>query len=102
MTFARVSDDGCFLVITVHHGAAGTQTEIYFKRLDSDGSVIPLVNNVDATFFVTHIGDAFIILTNWNAPNWRILRADVNNPSLSEWAQNSFQRSPHASNRLLP
>jgi prolyl oligopeptidase len=85
--FAGVTDDGRYLVISVFHGAGGSRNDIYLKRLDSDGPVIPIVNDIDATFFANYAGDALILHTNWEAPNWRVIRVDLKNPPRDRWQE---------------
>ncbi len=85
--FARVSDDGRYLVITVFHGADGSRSDIYLKRLDPDGPVLSIVNDIDATFFASYAGEALVIRTNWEAPNWRVMRVDLNNPDRAAWRE---------------
>ena len=83
----RVSDDGSYLVITVTRGAGGSFSEIYVERIDSGGAVTPVVNDLDATFMPTYVGDALVVRTNWEAPNWRVLRIDLNNPGRAAWKE---------------
>jgi prolyl oligopeptidase len=85
--FASVSDDGRYLVITVFHGAGGSRSDVYVKRLDSDGPVVPIVNDIDATFFANYAGDALMLQTNWNAPNWRVIRVDLKTASRDMWQE---------------
>ncbi len=85
--FAGVTDDGRYLVIMVFHGAGGSRNDIYLKRLDSDAPIITIVNDIDASFFASYTDDALILRTNWNAPNWRVLRVDLKNPSRERWQE---------------
>jgi prolyl oligopeptidase len=83
----HVSDDGRYVVITVIRGAGGSSSEIYFGRIDSGRPVTPVVNDLDATFMPTYVGDALVVRTNWEAPNWRVLRVDLNNPGRAAWRE---------------
>ena len=85
--FASVTDDGRYLVITVFHGAGGSSSDVYVKRLDSDGPVVPIVNDIDASFFANYTGDALMLHTNWNAPNWRVIRVDLKTASRDMWQE---------------
>src|SRR5882757_8370532 len=84
---ASVTDDGRYLGITVFHGAGDNRSEIYLKRLDSDGPIITIVNDIDATFFANDAGDALLLRTNWEAPNWRVIRVDLKSPSRDLWQE---------------
>src|SRR6202171_2116616 len=85
--FASVTDDGGYLGITLFHGAGDNRSEIYLKRIDSDGPIIAIVNDIDATFFASDAGDALLLRTNWEAPNWRVIRVDLKNPSRARWQE---------------
>jgi prolyl oligopeptidase len=83
----HASDDGHYLMITVIRGAGGSSTEIYYQRLDDVAPLIPLVNDIDAVFFPAYAGDAIVLRTNWQAPNWRLIRVDLNNPGRARWRE---------------
>jgi prolyl oligopeptidase len=85
--FASVTDDGRYLVITVFHGAGGSRSDVYVKQLDSDGPIITIVNDIDASFFANYAGEALFLRTNWKAPNWRVIRVDLKNPSRDRWQE---------------
>src|SRR6267142_2109718 len=85
--FAYVTNDGRYLVITVFHGAGGSRSDVYLKRLDSDGPIVPIVNDIEASFFANYASDALILHTNWKAPNWRVIRVDLKNPSRDRWQE---------------
>jgi len=84
---ADVSEDGQYLTITVFHGSAAQKTEIYYQDLHKKTSISPLVNDIDARFIGQIGGEQIFIQTNWNAPNGRILAADMSNPSRENWRE---------------
>ncbi len=91
----RVSDDGRYLLIYVGYRTDSTESgdrgELYFQRIHRDGGpegeIITLVDGIDATFGGSDAGDAFIMLTNWKAPNRRVLRVEFANPSRDAWRE---------------
>jgi prolyl oligopeptidase len=84
---AGLSDDGRYLGLVVLHGSAGTKTEIYYKDLQKDGPIETLVNDIDARFIPEIAGDYILLQTNWDAPNGRVLRVDVENPARENWVE---------------
>ncbi|MFQ5709157.1 MAG: prolyl oligopeptidase family protein [bacterium] len=75
--FARLSDDGRYLLIHVLYGSAASKTEVYFQNLASGGQITPVVNDIDARFIGAIAGDELFLQTNWQAPNKRILSVDL-------------------------
>jgi prolyl oligopeptidase len=82
-----LSEDGKTLGIMVYHGSAGTQTEVYYKDVETDGPVEALVNDIEARFDPEFAGDHVLLQTNWDAPNGRVLRAPIDNPSRDNWVE---------------
>ena len=83
----RVSEDGHYLLIHVFLGSAADRTRIYLQVLDPEGAIKTVVDDCDARFGALFAGDALIILTNWNAPNLRVMRAGLKNPSRDSWRE---------------
>ncbi|MFN2567100.1 MAG: prolyl oligopeptidase family protein [Gemmatimonadaceae bacterium] len=84
---AGVTDDGRWLRISVSHGSAAKKTEIYVKDLARDGPIVPVVNDIEATFGGPIVGDRLFMVTNWNAPNNRVLAVDLRNPARAAWKE---------------
>jgi prolyl oligopeptidase len=82
-----LSDDGRFLVALVLHGSAGSQTEVHVADLAGDGSFRPVVNDIAASFFPTIAGQELLLWTNWQAPNWRIIRLPLADPGRERWQE---------------
>lgn len=87
IVFSRVSDDGHWLLLDVLYGSAAKKTELYIKDLQNDGPIQTIVNDLDARSSVDIAGDTLVILTNWNAPNQRILVAPASNPARANWKE---------------
>src|SRR5262249_37430626 len=84
---ATVSQDARYLVIQVSHGSAATKTEIYVQDLKAKGSIVPVVNDIQAAFNGQAIGDKMYVRTNWQAPKWRLLEVDLKNPARDHWRE---------------
>jgi prolyl oligopeptidase len=82
---AYVASNGRHLVIVAGSGSTNERTEIHVQRLNPDGEIAPIVTGVDASFIAVDAGDALMLLTNWNAPNFRVLRVDLANPATDAW-----------------
>lgn len=82
-----VSEDGHYLIITVSHGSAANQTELYVQNLLKKGPVIPIVNDVPAAFFGQIADDRMFIRTNWKAPKWRIVEVNLQDPARDKWRE---------------
>lgn len=84
---ASISLDGHYLFLFASHGSAGDKTEIYFQDLTTNGPITPLVNDINASFSPDIAGDHLFVLTNWNAPNRRILDVDLKKPGRDNWRE---------------
>ncbi len=81
----ELSDSGRYLLITVYHG--WTRAELYFRDLAADGPIRPLVTGVDAVFEPRFAGDRLVVLTDWQAPNRRLVAIDLERPQRDAWRE---------------
>lgn len=95
---AYVSDCGTYLVVTPIKGCKNNL--LYFARIDSTQKITkkleltPVVTNFEADYeYITNIGSKFLFRTNKDAPNYRIIIIDFNNPVESEWT-NLIEENP--------
>ncbi|HEY6298379.1 MAG TPA: prolyl oligopeptidase family serine peptidase [Candidatus Binatus sp.] len=88
---AFVSDNGRYLMIGSGYRTASTKSgdrnDPYFQRLDPEGEIIPIADDLDAFSTGSDAGDAFIMLTNWQAPRRRVIRVEFANPSRENWRE---------------
>jgi prolyl oligopeptidase len=82
-----LSDDGRYLLLTVYHGSAARKTELYYKDLQGDGEIVPVVNDIDARFTGKIAGQCLYMDTDWEAPNGRVLLVDLANPARHAWRE---------------
>ncbi|MFM7399545.1 MAG: S9 family peptidase, partial [Bacteroidota bacterium] len=68
--------------------SAYTQTvEVRYLNADNPAGIFTVVRPREAGFYynLEHWNDKFVIRTNWNAPNFRIMEAPVANPGFENW-----------------
>ncbi len=82
----NVTEDGKFLVVTIHIGTA-EKYRIKYKRLDQPHSeFVDLIDNFDHEYsFVGNEGDALYFLTDWKAPRKSVIAINVNHPDPANW-----------------
>ena len=82
---SSVSEDGKYLFIAAAVSTSGN--ELYFKDLTKKGSpIVPIIQGFDNdTSPFDHKDGQFLLLTNVDAPNKRIVRVAVDNPSKENW-----------------
>jgi prolyl oligopeptidase len=81
------SDDGRWLVVEVHHGAAAKKVEVYVQDLRKRAPLVPVVNDLDASFSASIGGDRLYLLTNWNAPHFRVMAVDLADLRRDRWKE---------------
>lgn len=83
---AEVTDDGRFLVVSIHEGT-DTRNRVYYRDLSkSEGEMIPLLDEFDARYeFIGNDGPVFFFLTNLKAPRGRLLSIDTRQPERVHW-----------------
>ncbi|WP_345330072.1 prolyl oligopeptidase family serine peptidase [Mucilaginibacter defluvii] len=82
---AGLTEDERFLVISA--ATTTTGNELYIQDLSKPGS--PIINIVDNfnndNSVVDNVGEKLYIHTNLNAPNYRLVTVDFNNPKSAQW-----------------
>ena len=79
-----VTEDGRYLVISAANSTTGN--ELYFMDFENpQRGVVPIVEDMENSHYVLTSKDGHLYIhTNLDAPNNRILKIDVANPSLNE------------------
>ena len=81
-----VSWDGRWLLATIQHG--WNRTDVYFRDLKSSKTGwTKLVEGVDAVFDVTPWKGKFYVLTNHEAPRYKVMKVDPAKPALDQWKE---------------
>lgn len=82
---ADVTENNKYLIILATNLLTGN--ELYIKKLDNPASKITnIINDFDSqNFVIDSIDSSLIIRTNRDSPNFRIVKADLNNPLPENW-----------------
>lgn len=81
----EVSDDGRFLVITVFHGTDNRYQVAWQDLQQDDAEVRMLIEGFNHDFtFVGNRGRTFLFLTNFEAPKYRVVAIDLDEPGSRE------------------
>lgn len=81
-----VSLDGHYLILYVFHGSSGDNTDVFMKDLKNDGPFTPIAKDLKAAFNGTVVFDnQLYVLTNFKAPNRRVIDIDLRNPAPDKW-----------------
>ncbi len=85
--YGSATDDGNFLVISTSETTSNNR--LYFKNLKKgDDSFTPIIEELTNDFWmVDNIGDNLLILTNHNAPNYRLISVNTKKPSENFWEE---------------
>jgi prolyl oligopeptidase len=83
---SALSDDGRWLVMTVFYGSAAAKTEVHVLDTKT-GKITAIVADIEARFSPQIGGNTLFMLTNWEAPNSRVLAVDLDNPARDKWRE---------------
>ncbi len=85
--FTTISEDRKYLILYISTGTDGYET--HYKDLDQANSdFVPLFTGFENKSSVVHnVDDHFLILTNINAPKYRLINVDLNEPDSSNWTE---------------
>ena len=62
------------------------RNDVYVRDLHAPGGAfVPLVSGLDAVFHGPVHDNTLYLLTNWDAPNYRVLAVDLTNPAREAW-----------------
>jgi prolyl oligopeptidase len=83
---AAVTDDGRFLLITQTEGT-DNRNRVFVRDLGKPGSTIqPFLDAFDASYAVVgNDGETFYVLTNKNAPRFRLVAISLQHPTADAW-----------------
>ena len=82
--FGGVTEDGRYFVLYQAPGTDGYAT--LYKDLEADSEFVTLFEGYSNKSSVVHnIGSKFLVLTDIDAPNYRLIEVDINDPSPANW-----------------
>lgn len=84
--FGGVTEDGRYYILYQAPGTDGFAT--LYKDLEKDGEFVTLFEGyANKSTVVLNIGSKFLVLTDIDAPNYRLVEIDVNNPAKENWKE---------------
>jgi prolyl oligopeptidase len=83
---ASVSDNGKYVIIEAANSTSGNK--VFFKDItQQDSDFITIMDNFDSdTSYLTSEDDILYFVTNFDAPNQRLVAVDVKNPTPENWS----------------
>lgn len=82
--FGGVTEDERYYILYASPGTNGFAT--YYKDLDKKGDFVLLFEGYDNKSTVVHnIGDKFLVITDIDAPKYRLVEVDTKNPAKANW-----------------
>jgi prolyl oligopeptidase len=85
----RVTDDQRYLILTISdRSAAGNDgNALYVRDLtrDEPGFRPVIASFLDSYTVLTNVGSRLLVMTNRNAPNWRVVEIDPARPEEAKW-----------------
>ena len=81
-----LSDDGGWLLVHVIEGSSGP-TELHLKNLTADTPFVPVIQDGTSESWAEFAGERLVITTNLDAPNKRVLVAELTNPTVDQWSE---------------
>jgi prolyl oligopeptidase len=80
-----LSRNGRYLMIIVVYGSGSVRNDVYLKDILKHGPIVPIVNDIEAHFNPEIAGDQIYMLTNWKAPNGRIVTFPASDLAREHW-----------------
>jgi prolyl oligopeptidase len=82
-----ISENGRWLYCQIATGASEDKVDVFAQDLMAGTPMKPLIVGIDARFEPDIAGDRMYVLSNWNAPNGRILAIDLIHPARESWKE---------------
>ncbi|MFY9844602.1 MAG: prolyl oligopeptidase family serine peptidase [Terriglobales bacterium] len=83
---AGITENERYLMITVVHGVPPKRVDVYMKDLRQPNSPIrPIIHGIDHRFTPVNYGDDLYVLTDDQAPNYRVIKLPIANPQPEHW-----------------
>ena len=83
--YTFVTEDEQYQILGIWSGA-NDQNQLFYRRFNSDEDFLPIINEWLSDFsYKFNFGDEFYISTKYNAPNGKLMKFNLSNPSLDQW-----------------
>ena len=86
LTMPAISEDGRWLLVNSLHGTSGP-TRVYLKNLEQDGPFKTVIDDGESHSIATIAGDKLVITTDLDAPNRRVMVAELARPEVEHWVE---------------
>lgn len=81
-----VTDDQKYLIVSIWEGSANNNLLAYSKLNGEEPKIKLIFDKSEAQYdFIDNIGDKFLILTDYEAPNLKLVLVDPENPEKENW-----------------
>lgn len=81
---AETTEDGRFLLVSTTESTSGNM--LRFQDVNSNGALTTVTKDFNYDFnVIDNDGDKLLVLTNYDAPNQRLISIDTKNPSEKNW-----------------
>lgn len=80
-----LDESGRWLTITTGEGVPAAHSELFVRDLKAGGEIRNILKAANADFDAEMAGDYLLLTTNWNTPNRKIIRIDLNHPEQEHW-----------------
>lgn len=82
--FGTTTEDEKYFILYKQPGTDGFAT--YYKNLETNGDFIELFGGYkNKSSVVKHLNDKFLVITDIDAPNYRLIEVDLANPAKENW-----------------
>jgi prolyl oligopeptidase len=83
---AEITENECYLMIAVWHGVPPKRVDIYVKDLRKpDSPIRQVIHGIDSRFDPVNYGDYLYVLTDYEAPNYRVVKVEIVDPQPQHW-----------------
>jgi prolyl oligopeptidase len=83
-----VTEDGCYLIISVWRGTDPKNLVFYQDLSDPNAAVVELISNFEASYsFIDNEGSTFWFQTDLEAPRGRVIAIDIQAPDRENWRE---------------
>ena len=83
---AEITENERYLLITVSHGVPPKRVDIYAKDLRVPNSPVKeVIHGIDSRFTPVNWYDDLYVMTDYNAPNYRVMQVHIGDPQPQHW-----------------
>lgn len=97
-----LSPDGRWLAVLVYVGSAGDEVGLFLREAAREGKFASVTDTLRARVQPAFAGDQLVLLTNWGAPNGRLMVVDAKEPGLAHWRELVAERKEASLEGFVP